>query len=174
MIILGIDVGKTGALVALDADTLQAVYAVQTDTLVLGGDYSPAMMRTALLDAAEAFDGRLRIPALVVIEAQQTRGKVQPGATSILTTGRGWGLWEGLVAGIGWPYQSVRSQMWTKAMGLAGADKDVHCRRAMELLPSLDLIPGRKKKPQDGLADAGLLALYGVRHLVGQRTRDAA
>ena len=79
MIILGIDVGKTGALVALDADTLQAVYAVQTDTLVLGGDYSPAMMRTALLDAAEAFDGRLRIPVLVVIEAQQTRGKVQPG-----------------------------------------------------------------------------------------------
>ena len=169
MIIIGIDPGKHGALVALDADTFQAVYAAQTDTLVLGGDYSPSLMRAALLHAAEALDGRLRAPALAVIETQQSRGKVQPGAISILTTGRGWGLWEGLVAGLGWPYQNVRSQAWTKAMGLVGVDKGTHCRRAMELLPSLDLAPGRKRKPQDGLADAGLLALYGVRHLVGRR-----
>lgn len=39
---------------------------------------------------------------------------------------------------------------------------------AQRLLPDLDLSPGRRTKPHDGLADAGCLAVYALRVLAGR------
>jgi len=62
------------------------------------------------------------------------------------------------------PYEVVRPRIWQKVVlcGIEGADTKVKsvlkCQRR---LPDLDLTPGKKRKPHDGLADAACMALYG-------------
>jgi hypothetical protein len=51
--------------------------------------------------------------------------------------------------------------VWKRYFEL-GADKEEAIAKAEELYPSVDLIPGQCKKKQDGLAEALLLARYGL------------
>jgi len=172
VIVIGIDPGKDGAVVALHVEEMNVLYTALTCKMVLGKDYSGALMTMALIDAKNATPDWVAgdQPVFVVIEAQLARkGKVVPGLTSVLNTGRGWGLWEGITAALGLPFDAkVSPSAWTAKMGVTG-DKATHVRRAMELLPSLDLMPGKRTTPHHGLADAGLLAVYGARYLIGGR-----
>jgi crossover junction endodeoxyribonuclease RuvC len=78
------------------------------------------------------------------------------GLTSTFRFGMGYGIWLGLVAGLGHPYTLVRPQIWKpKMMGGRGRDKSAARLRAIELFPAMADQLARVK--DDGRAEALLL-----------------
>jgi crossover junction endodeoxyribonuclease RuvC len=164
----GIDPGLGGAIVALD-DSGGLLSWADTPTILLAAgrskrDYDlPGMVRI-LRDWADT--PRL----LVVLERQQCR----PGqsAPATYTTGRGYGLWEGILAALEIPYQTVHPATWSRAMlgGLSGDTKARSLLRAAQLCPELPLRrPNGRKDTQHGRSDAALLALWGIRQMKGEK-----
>ena len=96
-----------------------------------------------------------------VLEALGSRPAPKMGATSAITMGRNWGRLEGLLCGLGVRYDIVQPKKWQKEVCPGSGDpKPRSISAARRLLPSLDLTPGRKVKPDDNLADAGCIAEY--------------
>jgi crossover junction endodeoxyribonuclease RuvC len=105
-------------------------------------------------DASESF---------VVLERSQAFP--DQGAVSNFTTGHGYGLWRGLIVGLGFPYETVHPRTWKGAMSLDG-DKGKSFLLAKQLFPS---VADSFKKPKgrvdslDGRAEALLLAEWARR-----------
>ena len=167
-LVIGIDPGKTGAVVALDREGqpiewMAADHPDEGYTVKGKGprEYVPQVMALWLAQ---------RHPLrLVVIERQQAMP--MEGRTSVLTTGYGFGLWVGMCAGLGLPYRIVPPQTWMRAvLGSRPAKGQKKARSIIEAsaqVPGLPLTWGRKTKPHDGLADAALIATYGLQLLAG-------
>jgi hypothetical protein len=102
--------------------------------------------------------------ALVVLEEPGVRpGEGVVGAFSF---GRGLGIWEGLVVGLGLPYLMVAPSKWKRLMG-ATADKEATRLLVQQRYPGAADQLARKR--DHGRAEAVLLAAYGQRQL---GTRD--
>lgn len=88
------------------------------------------------------------------------------GVTSMFNFGKAYGELIGTIKCSGYAYLLVRPQDWKKEV-LAGTDKDKAAAIdfCTHFYPEINLIPGRKKTPQDGIADAVCLAEYGKRKL---------
>mgnify|MGYP003115600669 FL=1 len=165
-VLIGIDPGKSGGIVAIDADNKVVASTRMPLTLGSKGDLDTSQVRRWLLELPET-------PSLIMLEMLQARPAGKMSTTSAITMGRAHGALEGLLIGLQLPHELPQPNAWKKAMGLPRrpakeADKRKTdaislCRR---LLPDLDLIPGRCKKPQDGIAEAGLLAVYARRVFV--------
>ena len=159
MIFLGIDPGLDGALVVVDDD------GVVLESLLMPrvGGSKGAIDGRAIHDWLIGFRD---CPGCAALEAVQGRPPGKMGVGSAITAGRGHGLLEGLLLAGGWRYEVPAPARWQKEMhaGCPGADpKTRSVLAARRLLPTLDLTPGRRTKPHDGLADAGLLALHARR-----------
>lgn len=101
-------------------------------------------------------------PSCVLIEkAQAMPGQ---GVTSMFNYGKGFGLILGVCEALGIPYRLITPQAWKKLV-LAGTakDKDAAINFVRRAYPGVDLTPGRKVKPHDGMADAVCIAEYGLR-----------
>ena len=90
------------------------------------------------------------------------------GVASTFSFGCGYGQIQGLLAGLGIPYELVTPQAWKKAI-LAGTTKDkdaaiAYCRRAF---PAVDLVMPRCRTAHDGIADALCLLQHGIRSFGG-------
>jgi len=158
MIIVGIDPGKDGAVVAKHGDLIRAWTARNDYTLAVGKGtkraYDEWRMAALLRDLS---------PALVILERQRAMPK--QGSTSAYTIGLGEGIWRGICAGLGLDYEVVRPQDWQREVfrGIGGEGKDrsiLVCRRRFG---DLDLTPGKRRKPHDGIADAACMVIYGMR-----------
>lgn len=95
------------------------------------------------------------------------------GLTSTLQTGKGFGIWLGLLAGLDIPYQVVAAISWQKKLftGVKGnldtkAKSEVIAKR---LFPTADFRKSdRARVANDGLTDAACIAEYGRRtHIAG-------
>ncbi len=159
--IVGIDPGKDGFVAILLPTGEVATEATQTVPVGKTGskrDYDIAWMVHVLA-----------IPdiELVVIEKQQAMP--QQGVSSTFSIGRGFGLWEGIVAALEKPHVIVHPRTWQKVMHRDVQGDNTKSRSilaASRLFPAVDLRKTpRCKKPHDGKADAMLLAWYG-RHYV--------
>lgn len=97
---------------------------------------------------------------LVFIERVHSMPK--QGVASSFNFGMGYGLWQGIVAGLGWPMELVTPQQWMKVM-MTGQlkGKDAGRGRAMELWP--EAVEQFKRVKDNGRADAALLAEFGRR-----------
>lgn len=157
MIYMGIDPGVEGAF-ALLLDDGQAI-VFDTPVATVGGsrrDYLPAMMRIQVLAEARGD----------AVMAALERGIPMPNQSSRTTylTGRGVGLWEGILTGLQIPYELVAPQRWKRALGLAvGADKGESRVLACRLFPALAQQLSRVR--DHGRAEALLLAEW--RHRQG-------
>jgi hypothetical protein len=166
---VGIDPGKKGALVALDGSG-RTIDAARMPVTAPGaaGELDVARIREWLLWACGNNIQSMR----VLLEEPAIRPK--ESGRSALTIGRNHGRLEGLLAGLGCRFDRVTSRKWRKAMGLPQrpdsekklrkAEAVAKCRR---LLPDLRLIPDGCRVPQDGLADAGLMAELARRTMGG-------
>ena len=108
---------------------------------------------------SEALSGR---EAYAVLEHQQPHAK--QGAVSAFTMGRAYGMIEQILRDLGVRYAIERPSRagWHKVLsGIEGQDaKDRAVLLCQRELPGLDLYPGRRRKPHDGLSDAGAMALW--------------
>ena len=158
MTVLGIDPGKDGAAVVLRPAGVHGVLAAE---LLCGQSWEAAHSEVTRwvrqVHATWTLD-------LVVLE--RVGGRPGEGATSARTMGIGWGLWLGAVSTLGVPVLFPTPQRWQKALlsDLAGDTKARSVAWCRAHLPDLDLTPGRRRVPHDGLADAACLAVYGRRH----------
>jgi crossover junction endodeoxyribonuclease RuvC len=90
------------------------------------------------------------------------------GVASTFTFGCGYGQLQGLLAGLGIPYELITPQCWKKIV-LAGTSKSkdaaiAYCRRAF---PDVPLVMPKCRNPHDGIADALCLMQYGLRQFKG-------
>lgn len=162
MVIIGIDPGKKGGAVALDLTGKVVSWIAADDPdggYMSGKDYVAPAMSGWLRDVASL--------GVVLVLIEQQQAMPMEGRTSCLTTGFGWGLWVGAVGALSLPMEHVRSNRWARALFGQGAKdrKARSVRHASERLPDLPLVLPRRRRPHDGLADAGCIALFGLSQL---------
>jgi crossover junction endodeoxyribonuclease RuvC len=99
---------------------------------------------------------------LVAIEEQRPMHK--QGVTSTFSTGRSYGILEGIVAALRLPYEIIRPTDWQKVMfrGLPkGKGKVMSVKIAQQLYPKQNFLKSdRCVKVHDGMTDAVLIAEY--------------
>lgn len=93
-----------------------------------------------------------------VIESQQAMPK--QGVSTTFTTGKNYGILIGVLATLAIPYHIVAPQTWKRALGIT-KDKETSFALARKLFPHDGDFWKRKK--DDGVAEAALLAHYGER-----------
>ena len=111
---------------------------------------------------------RSHSPSIAVIE--KVGCMPGQGVSSTFTFGCGYGQLQGLLAGMGIPFELVTPQAWKKLI-LAGTPKDkdaaiAYCRR---VFPDVPLVMPRCRTPHDGIADSLCLLQYGLRSFGGRQ-----
>jgi crossover junction endodeoxyribonuclease RuvC len=161
MRIIGIDPGKSGAVAVIDQQSHSVIFKQIVPTIKVGKskqEYDLQGMREILLSNSDDTDAK------VFIERQQARPG--QGVSSMFTTGKGYGMWLGLCAGLQIPIEVVSPLSWTKEVlrGVPGEGKGRNILGAKRLFPSVDLRKSeRSRVPHDGICDAILIAEYGWR-----------
>ena len=148
MIFMGIDPGKSGGI----------------GMIVAGhgsGDVMPIVSDE--IDATEVARILTDVsPDMVAIERAQAMPK--QGVVGMFRYGVGFGKILGVLEALKVPHVIVRPQQWKKVV-LEGTqkDKDAAISFVKKAYPMVDLTPGAKRKPHDGIADAVCLAEYARR-----------
>lgn len=162
MIYLGIDPGLDGGMAFINASGLTL-----HKTPVIGGrDYDVQAMKDLLVWAQG-----LGEEMFATIENQIAMPG--QGLSSTLQTGKGYGIWLGLLAGLEIPFQVVHAKSWqTKLFSGTSTKLDTKARSeivAKRLFPRADFRRSeRATKASDGLTDAACIAEFGRRtHRVG-------
>ena len=171
---IGIDNGLFGAVVAVNYD-FKIIYYSDTPIVNLtktkkgkkstGHEFAPTAMKDVLEQAYAAACTSENISVKVWLEV--AHAMPQQGLSSTFKTGKGAGLWEGIVVGLGFQYDIVHAKTWTKVMLKdipAGDPKERSMIKAQRLFgSSLPLTrPGGRVLSLDGRADAALIACYGM------------
>lgn len=87
------------------------------------------------------------------------------GVVSMFNFGHNLGLIEGLLKAYGIPYQMVPPQTWKKEFSLS-SDKAKSIEVCQNLFPDVSLLATeRSRKPNDGMAEALLMAEYARRRM---------
>lgn len=170
MIHVGIDPGMHGA-VAVIGDDYANVWDTPTVALERGREYAIG----AMVDVLREFrdwpgrdeDGVHATLETGIIMPNKIEGRPDWKGQSARTTAvqwRGVGLWEGILAGLGIPYELAHPSVWKRSMAVSG-DKLLCIVTAQRLFPSASHLLYRAR--DDGRAEALLLAEYGRRRLAG-------
>jgi crossover junction endodeoxyribonuclease RuvC len=150
-VFIGIDPGLSGAIAFIDGEFV-AVYDAPSVPVKKGNDYLVADMAKLITQAAS------QRSCFAILEA----GIAMPNQSSSSTAkaARGGGLWEGMLAMAGVPYEMVRPSAWKKVMGVT-ADKGEARVMAQKLFPQVADKFSRVK--DDGRAEALLIAEFARR-----------
>ena len=146
---IGIDVGLSGAVAAVDATGASCkVYDIPTRRVGRKREYD-----------LPAFDLLLRtlghnLPAYV----EKVGSRPGQGLASTFRFGEGYGIAQALVVAAGHRLTLVRPQTWKRIMLRdMGRDKGASCVRAIQLFPTAPLV-GPRGGAKDGRAEALLMA----------------
>ena len=159
----GLDPGKTGALVVLDAEG-RPVH-VRHAPSSWHREPGPLHIRIAIVVA----EVKMSLPSarlMVAVEVQQSRTGQAHQAAIVAEDG----IWRGALAMAGADVYPVTPQTWRAHTGTSMASRAA-CKRASvdycrARIPELDLTPGRTRTPQDGIADAGVIADWLRRRMI--------
>lgn len=156
MIYIGIDPGKSGALAAIYGNSVLLYDTPVAKIKDSKTDYLPYTMAKVIKDL-------IPMGGEVFVVLEKVHAMPGQGVTSMFSFGRGLGLWEGILAGLGLPYTMVAPQTWKKAMmaDMPRDNKDSSRIAATRLFPNASDMLSRKK--DDGRAEALLMAEYGKR-----------
>jgi hypothetical protein len=166
---IGIDPGLDGAVVAID-NNYQLLGC--WDTIFIQAKkrlYATAVMGDLLRELVE---GNPR-SKLVKAWLEKAAPRSQEGVSSAFKNGQGFGLWEGILVGLGITYDIVAPNNWTRVMLKdvpVGDPKARSMAKCQRLFPSIELKkPRGRKLTLDGRADASLIAYYGMMQMHGER-----
>lgn len=169
--IIGIDPGGSGALVALDADgyiidtLLMPTLKVGTKTGINGAAIA-AWLETLTDNSGVKWHAFIE---LVNAMPSGPPGKKRAmGVGSAFSFGKAAGIVEGIIQGARIPLTLVTPQAWKKHAGLSGTDKDAARSRAIQLYPGLRVLDLKGKG--QAVADSILIARYGLHKETGRLT----
>lgn len=163
---IGIDNGAKGAIVVIDEKrrptAIEPMPVVNVGVTRKGkrGTKNILDMRRVVEILREAKSDSAGDVFAVLEHAQVFPGE---GRSTAFTAGRGYGALEMALVSLEIPYEIVRPRRWQSVVlkGVEGADSKARsvlkCRREF---PTIDLTPGRRRKPMDGIADAACMAIY--------------
>jgi Holliday junction resolvasome RuvABC endonuclease subunit len=162
-IILGVDVGISGALAAIEVGDMGSIELIDCIDIPTCSDHTNRQIDVV---AFGAFIERIT-PDIAYIENVTPMPSIGPGparsmgATSAFRFGMACGAIRAVVAAYSIPYRLVTPQVWKRASGfLKGANKEASRQLALRVLP--ECAPFLKRKLDHNRADALLLALYGA------------
>lgn len=168
MITIGIDPGLDGAIGVID-ERGRPSFDI-TPTVECAGakgnkrEYDIPMMARLLRDLSSSHDD-----CHAYLEQQQAFP--DQGGVSNFSTGKGYGIWLGLLTALQIPFTTVHPRTWSTAMLRdmpKGDRKSVGAIVAGRLFPMLDLrASDRCRKPHEGAVDALLIATWGWRQRNG-------
>ena len=162
-VIIGIDPGLEGAVSSI-ADSGVVIWPTPSFELSPGKNTRRAYDMPSMVDIlASALQGFKPDEAMCIYE----RAGAMPdqSAQAGFMQGVGWGLWQGMLTAMQIPYEIVAPQRWKKVMldGLPKGKGSSVCR-AQALYPAVSLLrTPRSRLPSHDMADALLLAAYGLR-----------
>jgi crossover junction endodeoxyribonuclease RuvC len=150
--IIGIDPGLSGAIAAINNGRLLAVEYMPTIARLHGkGQQVDAGELASLLIALRSGND------ICVVWIEAVSSSPQMGVRSAYNFGEGVGLIHGVLATLQFPVRLTRPQVWKKAAGLIGKDKDASRSLARQLWP--DWSDSFNLKKSDGMAEAAIIAL---------------
>jgi crossover junction endodeoxyribonuclease RuvC len=162
---------------------MSSIYGISTSTTLgidpgfsgglsfISGNFSPVSIVMPIRETAkgkrELDLGKIKLwikvykPDLVVVE--HVASMPGQGVSSTFAFGRGFGQLEGLLAGMGIRYITVRPAKWMKVMfGKTKKGIKSSVEYCTKTYPEVDWrATARCRKPHDGKTDATMLALYG-------------
>ena len=158
---IGIDPGKTGAICCIDI--YEKCLYEKTPTLQTGKkkDYDIS----AMVELLENYINTCENSVLIMIE--KVHAMPGQGVTSMFNFGMGYGIWQGIIAALKTPFEFVTPQKWKKVM-MEGfpKEKSASILRVKQIYTKL----GSLKKSDNGIADAILIARYGMnKYLLGNK-----
>ena len=143
---IGIDPGKSGALAIIRQDGQVETYA-----------FDPFVYATTLRRLSACHDAVCCLEKVGAMPGQ--------GVVSMFNFGHNFGFIEGLLQAYAIPYQLVPPQTWKKEFSL-NSDKAKSIEVCQKLFPNANLMAtNRSRKPNDGIAEAVLMAEYARRKL---------
>ena len=144
-IYIGVDPGKSGALALLFPDGTIEVIPFNSEGYM------------AVLSGLKGQDVKCCLEKVGAMPGQ--------GVVSMFNFGHNLGFIEGLLQANRIPYQMVPPQTWKKEFSLS-SDKAKSIEVCQKLFPNVSLLATeRSKKPNDGMAEALLLAEYARRKM---------
>ena len=157
--LIGIDPGVSGAVVLASGESSKILDVWDMPVVEVRGKrhVSPSGLRGVLSAACKLPQADCHYDFQsysITIIVEHVQGVQQSGATSAFNFGRGFGVIEGVIAGLGLSCELVRPQVWTKALRVS-RDKGSHREAAMRLWP--DMADKFARVKDDGRADAALL-----------------
>jgi hypothetical protein len=171
---IGIDLGKDGALAALNADG--TILALHKTPLLKAStkkgkkqgrdEYDIPAMGEILVELVPHGD------AIAIVEKAQAFPPKFGGSLASFAKGYSAGLWHGFLTALGIPFEVVSPQTWQKVMFRDVPGEDTKLKSilvARRLWPGQDFRRSEQaKKPDDGITDALLLGEFGRRRRHGK------
>ena len=149
MRLIGVDPGASGAIVLLVYN--EPIEWMEMPVVRVGS--TTRVNAAAVADFLES-----EKPDHVFVEAVHSMPK--QGVASSFNFGHSTGTIMGVLGALRLPHTLVTPQVWKKAAGLIGTDKDASRSRALQLWPNWRELD--KKAKGQALADAALIAKYGA------------
>jgi hypothetical protein len=171
---IGIDPGLRGAVVALDnlGKTVDCFDCPRAKART-GSDFDEHAMADLLIGAMTKLQVRKLIPVVYLEKLQAGMGSrsrrrgPQMGINTAFKMALGYGLWRGIVGSLPVISRLVHPRTWQAEMlregRKRGKTKEDAAAAVARLIPDLSVL-GPLGGYRDGRADAGLIALYGLRN----------
>lgn len=151
MIYIGIDPGKRGGYAVILGNGKVDVSSWDDERFVFS-------MRLLRQDVEEPLSAIAAVEKVGAFSGQ--------GVKSMFSFGHSLGFIEGVLSGLGIPYQLIPPVTWKRSFSLIGKDKKASIETCQKLFPELNLMATEKSRvPSDGMAESALLALYAKRNL---------
>ncbi len=161
-IIIGIDPGKKGGIAILTNNILTNNKWTMYPMPIIGKDIDEKELSRIFYEVYEKGCDHHWDKTFAYLE--KVHAMPGQGVTSMFTFGMGYGILRGILSANWIPYQLVTPQAWKKVI-LAGLSKDKmeSCNYVTRKFPEINLMPGKKRTPHNGIADAVCIAEYGLR-----------
>lgn len=154
-LILGIDVGFTGALALIDVDTPRLLEYLDMPVLFTRTG-KKFLDREKIVNFLDLWRGTINFAMLEDVHSMPGQG-----VRSMFSFGEQKGVLQGLLTAMGIECRLTRPNVWKPAMGLVSSDKKEARELAMKLIPQSKVYFIRGC--DDGRAEAALMALFGKR-----------
>lgn len=144
MIYIGIDPGKTGGIAVIE----------DVNTNAIAYPYSPEK----LIDLCSTYATN---KSSIAVFVEKVHAMPNQGVTSMFNFGKGYGEILGILKAFKLSYELVTPQAWKKYVGVT-SKKSTSIEKAKYLFPDVSLLPTKRSRvPNDGMAEALLIAYYG-------------